>query len=169
MSLTTALFTTKRKVVNALPPIDISGGKTTDVISMKGYDRATFIVTFGVVNDGATPGALTIKKCTDVSATGATAMPFTYRVESDAAGDTLDSISSATSTGVNLSSVLSTEDNVMLIAEVRAEELTSGTTTNYDCLRLDIAYSSDSAIASVVCILDGARYQNDSMPSAITD
>ncbi len=169
MALTTQKFATKHKIVNALPPVDCNGGKTTDVISLKNYDTCTFIVQFGVVNDSATPGLLTIKKCTAVDATGAAAMAFTYRVEATAAGDTLDAAAAATSTGIDLDSVLSTTDSVFVVIEVKADELTDGTTTAYDCLRLDIAYSAHSAIASCVAILSDGSYLSDTLPTAITD
>jgi len=165
MALTTQHFATRRKVVNILPPKDITGGATKshiDIFSLKGYDKATIILTFGVVN-ASTTAAITLEKCTDVAGTGNTAITFSYRSETTAGGDTLD----AGTTSASLS--VSVEDGTIYVIEVRAEELLGGTTTNYDCLSLLISCSAHSTLASAVAVLEGSRYQNGAMPTAIID
>ncbi len=169
MALTTQKFMTRNKIVNALPPIDCNGGKTTDIVNLKNYNRCTFILTFGVVNASATPGTLTINRQTDVSASDTEAMAFTYRVEATAAGDTLDAVAAATSSGVDLDAVLSTTNSTTMIVEINADELTDGETTAFNCLSMTIGMSAHSAIGSVVAVLSEPRIATDTLPAAITD
>lgn len=177
MSLTTTHLTTTRKIVNLLPPKSISGGATKShikIFSMKYYDKVTIIIQFGVVNSSSDIGLLTVEKCTNVAGDNNTAMPFTYRIESTAGGDTLGAILSAESTGFDVDPVFADADNTMITIEIRAEELvgnvnTNVSTTNFDCLSVLLACSGHSVLTSMVAILEGSRYQNSAMPSAIVN
>jgi len=174
MSLTTAKFSTRRKIVNLILPHDANASAITtsncDIFSLENYDKATIILQFGVVNASANLGTLTIEKCTDVAGSNNTAMAFTYRTEGTAGGDTLDAISSATSSGVDLTTDLGVVDGTLVVIEIRAEELAPAhaSTTNYTSLSLLLGSpGSYSVLMSGIAILDGARYQNNALPTAI--
>ena len=173
MSLTTSHLSTKRKIINLVQPHDMNAtGLTTstcDIFSMENYDKATIIMQFGVVNASATLGTLTIEKCTDVAGSNNTAMAFTYRTEGTAAGDTLDAITAATSSGVAMATPLGVVDGTLCVIEIRAEELAPAhaSTTNYSCISLLMGCSAHSVLVSAVAILEGSRYKNSALPTAI--
>ncbi len=173
MAITVAKFTTQRKIVNLVLPHDMnSTGLTTstaDIFSMKGYAKATIILQFGVVNDSATIGTLTVEKCTAVDGSDNTAMAFTYRTEGTAGGDTLDAITQASSSGVALGTPLGVIDGTLVTIEILASELVTGTATNFTCLSVLLGASAHSILISGVAILDGARYQGATLPTAILD
>jgi len=176
MSLTTSHLTTTRKIVNLALPHDMnSTGLTTstcDIFDMGKYDKATVILQFGVVNASATLGTLTVEKCTDVAGSNNTAMAFTYRTEGTAGGDTLDAITAATSSGISLATPLGVIDGTLCVIELRAEELVGGVNTmtaatNFHCVSVLLSCSAHSVLVSAVAILEGARYQNVALPTAI--
>ena len=173
MSLTTSKFASRNKIVNLALPHDMNGtGLTTatcDIFSMKGYDTATVIIQFGVVNASATIGTLTVEKCTDVAGSNNTAMAFTYRTEGTAGGDTLDAITAATSSGVALATPLGVIDGTLCVIEIRAEEMAPAhaSTTNFHCVSVLLGCSAHSVLVSAVAILSNSRYQNNALPTAI--
>ena len=178
MTLTTAHLTTTGKIINLSPPHDMnSTGLTTstcDIFSMKGYDKATIVLQFGVINDSATVGTLTVEKCTDVAGSNNTAMAFTYRAEGTSGGDTLDAITQATSSGVALAGVVGVVDNTMVTIELRAEELVGDANpntaaTNFTSVSVLLGNSAHSVLISAVAVLHGAHYQNSALLTAITD
>ena len=164
------------KVVNVMSPVDFSGGAlTTEWISMKGATKATFLVHLGVLHASADSMAVTLNVANDASGTkSATAaasmdLDFPYYYKSGAAPSdtfTKTTVSSSTFT------VASTDDGRILAIEVPAEKMgtfsSSSTTYNADYVRLAIAAPGNSALAGVMCILTGLRYQGDAPPTAIT-
>lgn len=171
-ALTTAKFTTRNKIINLLPPKDITGGATSshiNIFDMANYDHATIIIKFGVVNASADIGLLTVEKCTNVGGSNNTAMAFSYRIESTAAGDTLDATAIATSTGYDVDPVFADANSTMIVIEIRAEELVPGATaaTNWHCISVLLACSGHSVMCDMTAILSGARYQSGALPTAI--
>lgn len=134
--------------VNALPPVDATGGKNSDVWSMREWAHATIIVQVGV--SASTAPTLTLEACDNFTPSTTQAIPFKYWSEVDADGDTTATLASATTSGV----VITTNNNVFLIAEVDARELPDG----FSCMRAVLTSGAVSTIVSVGVILSGGRY-----------
>lgn len=144
-------------VVNALPPVDLNGGKNTDVINLKNYAHVSFIVQIGV-SGGAVP-TVKVQECDDAVPTNTTDIAFAAYKEETADGDTLGARTAIAATGL----ALSTNNNIFYVIEVDASQLTDG----YDWVRLSFSDPAASVIGSVVAILSGPRYANDQSATAI--
>ncbi|MBS1803519.1 MAG: hypothetical protein JST28_09130 [Acidobacteria bacterium] len=149
-------------VVNALPPVDITGGKTSQAIDMALAGHVSFILQLGV--SAAAPGAVTVQAGSATAAvgsnvTGATAIPFrVYKQETaGAANDVLDAGTDVTAAGFTPSA----NDGIFYVIEVDAEQLPAGK----PYVQLALANTSNSVIASAVAILSGLRYAGLSNPT----
>lgn len=138
-------------VVNALPPVDLNGGKNTDVWDMKNYAKATIIVQVGV-SAGAVP-TMKVQACDNFTPSNPVDRAFDYYAETTSDGDTLATKASATSSGL----ALSTNNNIFYVIEFDARELGDG----YSKMRLTFSDPSASVIGSVVAVLSGARFAGD--------
>ena len=145
-------------VVNILPPVDITGGATSDVFSMGNYSHATIIMQIGV--SAAAFTKLIVEKCDNFTPSTHTDMAFAVYKEETTTGDTLGSRTAVAAAGLTPSDV----DNTMYVIEIDAAELGSG----YDKLRLEITNGVNSVIASAVAILSGGRYVSESTPTVIS-
>ena len=143
--------------VNIIPPIDITGGVTGDVFSMKNYAHATIIIQIGV--SAAAFTKIIVNECTDFAAAGATAIPFSIYKEETAAGDTLGARTAVLAAGVTPSA----NDNIMYVIELDAAELTADS----HFVQLSLTNPANSVIASALAILSGSRYAEESSPTAI--
>jgi hypothetical protein len=138
-------------VINALPPVDMNGGKSTDVWSMKNHQHASIIVQLGV-SAGAVP-TMKLQACDDFTPSNTTDLAFNvYKCETSA-DDQFGSKTAVANTGLGLS----TNNNVMYVIEVDAAELPDGKPN----LRVNFSDPSASVIGSVVAVLSGSRYAND--------
>lgn len=144
-------------VVNILPPVDISGGKTGDVFSMENYSHATIIVQVGV--SAAAFTKILVNECTAFAGTNATAIAYNYYKEETASGDTLSAKTAATTAGVTPTA----NDNVFYVIEIDASELSDG----YNFVQLQLTNGTNSVIASAVAILSGSRYAGTQSATAI--
>jgi len=143
-------------VVNIIPPIDVNGGKSSDVFSMENYSHASIIIQVGVSSAAPT---ITLEECDNFTPTTHTEIAFNYYSETTASGDTLGAKAAATSSGF----AISANDNIMYVIEVEASELSDG----YPNLRISVSDGSASVIMSAVAILSGSRYGNDQSATAI--
>lgn len=144
-------------IVNALPPIDIDGGANSDIFSMKDASHVSIIIQAGVTGAAST---VTVEECDDVTPSNSTAIAFKYAAETSAAGDTLSSLTAATTAGF----ATSTNDNIFYVIEIDAEELTEG----YPYLRVVFSDPGAATIVSVVAVLSGLCYQGDQTRTQIT-
>jgi len=144
-------------VVNILPPIDITGGATSDVFSMENYSHASIIVQVGV--SAAAFTKLIVEACDNFTPSTHTDMAFNVYKEETDSGDTLGTRVAVAAAGVTPSA----NDNIMYVIELDAAELGDGT----DKLRLEITNGVNSVIASAVAILSGSRYAGDQSATAI--
>ena len=135
-------------IVNIIPPIDISGGKTGDIFSMENFEHATIIVQIGV--SAAAFTAILVNACSDFSATGATAIPFKYFMETTAAGDTLTDVQAALAAGVEPTA----NNDVFYVIELDAASLPE----DKHFVQLSLTNGVNSVIASAVAVLSGPRY-----------
>jgi hypothetical protein len=145
-------------IVNILPPKSQSAAVTSDVFSMKNYERCSIIVQCGVTDADA--GFVTIEECDDFTPTTDTAIDFYYYAETTAAGDTLGARTKAVAaTGIDVSA----NDNVMYVIDIKASELSEG----YPNLILKWSVPGGAQLVSAVAILSGAKYGGDQSPTAI--
>jgi hypothetical protein len=143
-------------IVNIIPPIDITGGVTSDVFSMKNYDHATIIVQVGV--SAAAFTKLIVEKCDDFVPTTHTDIAYSVYKEETDAGDTLGARTAVVAAGLTPSA----NDNIMYVIELDAAEL-----EDCDKVRLEITNGVNSVIASAIAILTGSRYAGDQSPTVI--
>ncbi len=150
-------------VVNALPPVDITGGTTGQAFSMAGFGHATIVLQIGV--SAAAPGLVTVQAGTATAAVGANvagaaAIAFdVYKQETAGAShDVLGARVAAATTGFTPAAT----DGIFYVIEIDADNLPSGS----PYVQLALANTTNSVIASAVAILSGARYAGDQSPTA---
>jgi len=138
------------KVLPVLYPI--SGTTTTDLISMKNYAHATFVVVQGI---GASSTTITVRASDDAASSNTSAIPFCYWQETTSGIDILGPKATAAVGGITMSS----GSNQYTVIEVDAAELPSGKPF------VAVAMSSSDNLIGVVAILTGARYGRDEAPT----
>lgn len=144
------------KIVNGLSPsADLyNGDPATDVVSMEGYTRCTFVLH----QNGASPSSngnatITVEECTSAAGSGATAIAFKYRKKTTGASATWGSITAATASGFTTTAV---EDTIY---EIFVTD--SALSSDSKFVRLKATESTDAAvIGSVQIFLDGGRYKD---------
>ena len=144
-------------VVNILPPVDISGGKFSDVFSLRNHAHATIVVQIGV--SAAAFTKIIVNACDDFTPSNRTAIPFTLFSEETAAGDTLAAKEAVAAAGKTPSA----NDGIMYVIEVDASELPQGSPN----LELSLTNGVNSVIASAIAILSGSRFAEDQSATAI--
>ena len=144
-------------VVNILPPIDITGGVTGDVFSMRRYQHATIIVQVGV--SAAAFTKIIINECNTFAGGDANAIPFSIYTEETDSGDTL-----STRTAVALAGQTpSANDNIFYVIEIDHDELAEG----FEYVQLSLTNGANAVLASAVAILSGARYAEEQSATEI--
>jgi hypothetical protein len=143
-------------VVNALAPVDIAGGATSDVFSMKKHGHLTLIVVLGVTGGAST---ITVLACDDFTPSNTEAIPFAYFAETTAAGDTLAAKALATDAGF----ATSTNDGVVYVIEIDAADLPDGKPN----VQVALSDPTGATFAAVVAILSEPRYAGDLSATAI--
>lgn len=149
--------------VKGLPPAADrwNTNPATDIVSMRNHNKCTFLVH----QEGGTTGTatFTVEACSDVSGTGATAIPFGYRVGAagaGAGGDAMGARVEATASGFTSTAA---SDRLYLI-EVEANELLAAK----PFVRLKCTEAvNDPVNGSVEIMLSEGRYQGASAPTAI--
>ena len=152
------------KIINALPPIDLSGGPLATIyVNMKNHPHLTAIIQSGV-SAGAVSTVTVEKSATGVNGVAGTPITFRWRkcnTGYDAAnGDLLAAIAAAT--GGVAGEALSTVDNSFAVIELEASELGP----DYPYVRLCFSDAAASEIGACIFILSGSRYQEP--PTALT-
>ena len=124
-----------------------AGNPTTDVVNMKLYDKATFIIIYGAGGTGTS--TITVEACSTALAGATQAVPFTYWICTTP--DTWGEATQATLTGF----LTAAAANKCYVIEVNSSELYS----TYNFVRLQFTEVDSTAVdGAVVCILSGARY-----------
>jgi hypothetical protein len=139
-------------IVNALAPVDITGGASTDRWKMTLDKKVTIIIQVGA--SAAAFTSIIVNSATASTSGTTTAIPFSYYAETTAGGDTLGARTTVAATGITS---VSANDGIMYVIDVDASELPDGSPWLY----VTFANGSNSVIASVVAILSGSRYGND--------
>jgi hypothetical protein len=153
----------KGHVVNILPPVDVTGGKTSQAFSMAGAAHATIILQIGV--SAAAPTSVTVQAGTATAAVGASvagaaAIAFdVFKQETaGASNDVLGVRTACTVTGF----APSANDGIFYVIEIDGDQLPAGS----PYVQLNITNGANSVIANAVAILSGLRYAGESNPTA---
>ena len=166
-------FTEQNKIVTALSPIDNTGAAATvcDIVGMKGYDHATFIISFGVVHDSMTGTLIAYKGEDFTTCTTAFACKYRYGATMGAgASDTLATLTTLATTGVSLATGEAADviaAPCTIVVEIDAADLAPTVANPYDTVRVGWTNSAHSTLVSIVCILSKGRYQDAAQPTAI--
>lgn len=150
-------------VAGIYPIADFNDGtKYTDVVNMKGYSKATFVVMNGVATGGTASATITMLAGSDAAdpPTASTAIPFRYKVITT--DDTEGAYTAATTSGFATTAGSAN----MYIIEVDAEEL-GDTAYNYLCMKF-VEAVNDPVVGAVLIMLHGGRYQQDVPATALT-
>lgn len=142
--------------VQALAPVDINGGKNSDVWSMANASHASISIWLGVTGGATT---ITVEECDDFTPSNSTAIAFSYYKEETAGGDTLGARTAATSSGF----AASTNDGVFYYIEIDDSQLSDG----FPNLRIVLSNPSGATFGSVSVLLSGGRYPQESSATAI--
>lgn len=162
------------KLVTVYHPKDRTGAAlTTEWISMKNAEKATFIldcgtltstsnfaVTLAVADDASGTHSATVGSSTDLG------FPYYYK---NSSGDTTTKTTVSSSTF----NVTKSSDSTIFVVEVKAEDMGTFTSTSVtydaDYVRLSAATpGAHACLTSCHCILTGLRYQQSAPPTAIT-
>jgi hypothetical protein len=161
-------------VVNILPPVDITGGKTCQAFSMAGYNHATIVIQVGVSAAAWTKTILSVGTATAAvgsTVANATAIPYSQYVQETAGAnnDVTAAISAVAAAGYTPSA----NDGIFYVIEIDARELEaalagalSGTLGQFAYLQLSFTNGANSVIASAIAILSGSRYAETQSPTA---
>jgi len=130
----------------------------SDYVNTQGHKRVTFLV----IHQGGTTGkaTLTVLAATNASGGSAAAQAFTYRRMTTGDSDTNGAPAAATSAGID---TVPAEDTIIEI-EVDVASLPDG--KPFVALKCTEAVN-DPVTGAVLIILDGARYQGLTPPTAI--
>ena len=140
----------------ALAPVDINGGKNSDVWSMADAAHVTISLLLGVTGGATT---VTVEECDDFVPTNQTAIAFSVYKEETAGGDTLGALVAATTSGF----IASTNDGVFYRIEIDASQLSDGRPN----LRVVLSDPSGATFGAIWVELTGLRYAADQNATAI--
>lgn len=134
-----------------------TAGLTSAVINMKNYNHIAFIVRMEATVRAAS--VVTIESCSALGGGGTnTAIPFAYYctaiASTTALGDVLGARTEVTVAATGIVPTAGGSDNIMFVIELDAEQLISG----HVGFRIVIADPAAAALATVLCIQNGARY-----------
>lgn len=133
----------------------------TDIVNTKLYGKVAFLVH----QEGGTTGnaTLTVEACSDVSATGAVAVPFSYSVGGSGAstgGDDTGAVTAAAAAGFDTTA----SADKLYVIEVSA----AGLPADKPFVRLKCTEKTNDPVnGAVEILLYDARYAGAALPSAI--
>lgn len=133
-------------VVNGVPPINATGGKSSDVVTLKNHRGVNFIWLIGVSAAAATK--ILVYACDNFNGDNPVAIPFKIYKEETALGDTFDAAADVTAAGYTPSA----NDNIMYGIYVDAQALAS---SGKSCIYSQMTNGTNSIIAACVAILTG--------------
>jgi len=144
-------------IVCLVTPHELNGGAhRTDIINMKNYSHVDFIIVTGA---GGTAATVTVEKDPETTAGSEVAIPFKYYAELTQDGDVLDRATDADAAGFATAATI----DIMYVISVDAAELGEG----YNGINLYFTNPGASLFAAVIAVLSGARYAEESSPTAL--
>lgn len=159
-------------VVGIAPIIDYCDGtQASDIVCLKNYRRATFIVVNGDSTSATSVNDINVWACDDNAATRAVLMPFHYwnDVEFDGTEDRYLAMGNATAAaGVTFAGI----DNEVFVIEVTADEVLAaglGDTPSHHADWVKVVMTengNDPVVGCIICILHDPRHtaQAEIMP-----
>jgi hypothetical protein len=137
-------FTERNHLVKGLDPVAdaFSGTVYSDVVSMRNFDHATFIIYTGVGATGTS--TITVEACDDFTPSNVSAIPFRYREITS--GDTPGILTYSENTGY----VTTAGSSKIIAVEVDAEKLAA---SGYPNVRLKAVESVDNPVLGGILIL----------------
>lgn len=145
-------------VVPILAPVSITAATNTDVVGLKKYHAAKFLLPFGAL---AVDLTITVTESASTAASG-TDIAFKYRESSAVGTDVMGAWADALSTGHVMTGT--TDNGIMVEVLVDGADLTDG----YPYVFLTLTPASASAcLVSAVAVLE-PRYAQAVPPSAVT-
>lgn len=135
-------------VVHALPAINATGGKITDIWNMKNHRMANILLGIGVSAAAATK--ILVYACDNAAGDNPVAIPFSLYKEETAGGDTFSAREAVTAAGYTPSA----NDNIMYGIVVDSTELPDDQPWMY----VSLTNGTNSVIASCFVVLTGAGY-----------
>lgn len=133
----------KRHFIKGLDPVAdaFAGTVASDVVNMKNWKTATFIIYAGVGLTGTS--VITVEACSNVTPDATSAVPFTYREITS--GDTPGTLTKATASGFTMTAGSSR----IVVVQVESEVLAA---SGYNYLRLKAVESVDSPVLGAILI-----------------
>jgi len=148
--------------VPVLAPVSTTAAVQTDVVGLKKYHAAKFLILLGAL---AVDLTITVEKCDNTTPSNSTAIAFRYREHVAVGTDTTGAWSEAESTGLVMTG--STDNNIMVEILVEGSELHDVTTSERPYVRVVLTPASGSAcLVSAVAVLE-PRYAQAVPPSAV--
>jgi hypothetical protein len=140
-------------IVQAVAPVDITGGANGQCFSMKKHEHASILVLVGV--SAAAFTKIILNACTAADGSNPTAIPFNiYKQETAGAShDLLGARTAVAAAGYTPSA----NDGIFYVIELDASELPDGS----PFVQVQLTNGSNSVIAAVAAVLSGSRYQGD--------
>lgn len=145
-------------VVQALAPVDITGGANSRGVLLRNWAHASIIV--GIGASAAAPTSIKVQACSNATGTGATDVGFSYYAELAAGADTDVLGARVTVAATGITSV-DADDGVFYVIEIDAREVPA----SLPYIRVAIAAPASAIIAHVTFILSGGRFQQVSSPT----
>jgi hypothetical protein len=158
-----------KHVVQGLVPVAdaFTSGKSTDIVSLKDFNRVTWIIITSAIEDSGISNVVTVDACDDTTPTNTTAMPFYHRsLQWSTTVDTWGALTLAAAAGYNLTSNNAVANAVHLVTVTGP--MVESAAPGFEFARLTIAETANKTItATVLCILDEARYPQATPLTAI--
>jgi hypothetical protein len=155
-----SLLMERLHIVKGLDPVADAFSTTvySDVVNLKQYNRALFIIYKGVGTTGTS--TITVQAGSDVSAppTGATALPFKYRRINST--DVEAAWTQATTTGF-VTTAGSSE-----LYEIEVDSSLTPDAKPYVCLKA-VEVADDPVLGGILIILGDARYESAAKATAV--
>lgn len=158
-----------KHVVQGIVPVAdaFAGGVSSDVVSLKDYNRVTWLIITGAIEDSGVSNLVTVDACDDATPSNTTAMPFYHRsLEWSTSADSWGDLTLATASGYNLTDNHAVANAVHIVTVTG--DMVNSAAAGYESARLTIAETANKTItAAVLTILDEARYPQSTPLTAI--
>lgn len=147
-------------VVQALAPVNITGGATGQAFAMKRYQHASILILLGAQAAAATK--IIVNACTDAAGDSPVAIPFAIYTQ-ETAGASHDVLSARTQVAA-AGYTPSGNAGIFYVIEIDGNELPDGS----PYVQVEITNGANADYAAIVAVLSGARYGEMQSPTETT-
>lgn len=169
MTAPNSLFVERNQIASGFVPVDMrSGAPTSDIVSMKNYNRCTIVFFKAAGTNGDDP-TITVTQKTAVGGTTSKAVDFT-RV--DKKQGTLTAVGTFTkvtqSAGNTFTHADLAENQAIVVIDITGDML--DVDNGYDCIQASVGdVGTNAQLGCLLYILSEPRYATDPLPSALVD